>query len=122
MLIMFLSFKDLVIYTHFFINKDFIVKYLCINRDKPALQCNGKCYLAKSIEKSHREAEKVPDFLTENTTSIVFIMTDNIIISVNQKPLIYSAACPANVWFNTNETITSSAYRQEIFHPPCILS
>lgn len=29
--------------------KSFIEKY-CVNIDKPALQCNGKCYLKKQLE------------------------------------------------------------------------
>src|SRR5688500_2940830 len=30
-------------------NKDFIAKNLCENRDKPKLLCNGKCQLAKKM-------------------------------------------------------------------------
>jgi hypothetical protein len=35
------------------INKDFIVKNLCINRDKPLSCCEGKCHLAKQLKKSN---------------------------------------------------------------------
>lgn len=44
------------------LRKDYIVKYLCINRDKPQLHCDGKCYLAKRIaaaqEQEQRQAER----------------------------------------------------------------
>ncbi|MFB9865524.1 hypothetical protein [Rufibacter immobilis] len=33
-------------------NKDFITKFLCINRQKSQLQCNGKCYLKKKLKKA----------------------------------------------------------------------
>ncbi len=33
------------------LNQDYIAEFLCINKDKPELQCNGKCHLVKEIEK-----------------------------------------------------------------------
>ena len=44
-------------YVEYFINQDYIAEFLCINKDKPELQCNGKCHLAKQIEK---QQEKEP--------------------------------------------------------------
>lgn len=32
------------------INKEYITRVLCENRDKPQLHCNGKCYLAKKLK------------------------------------------------------------------------
>ena len=37
------------------VNYDYISTVLCINQDKPELECNGKCALMKSIEKSTQE-------------------------------------------------------------------
>lgn len=36
---------------------DYIVKELCVNKNKPELQCNGKCYLIKELSKTS-ESEK----------------------------------------------------------------
>jgi len=33
------------------LNQDYIAEFLCINKNKPELQCNGKCHLLKEIEK-----------------------------------------------------------------------
>ena len=38
-------------YVEYILNQDYIAEFLCINKDKPKLQCNGKCHLAKQIEK-----------------------------------------------------------------------
>lgn len=38
-------------YVEYMLNQDYIAEFLCINKDKPKLQCNGKCYLVKEIEK-----------------------------------------------------------------------
>ena len=31
------------------LNIDYIIETYCVNKDKPELQCNGKCHLAKQI-------------------------------------------------------------------------
>ncbi|WP_420399610.1 hypothetical protein [Flagellimonas sp.] len=41
-------------------NYDYIVTVLCENKEKPQLQCNGKCYLAKQLEKSAEQDEQNP--------------------------------------------------------------
>lgn len=33
-------------------NYDYITKVLCINKDKPKLNCNGKCYLMQQLAKN----------------------------------------------------------------------
>ena len=40
------------------VNYDYIANVLCENKDKPQLQCNGKCYLAKQLKKAQREQDK----------------------------------------------------------------
>ena len=42
------------------INYDYIVTNLCDNREKPQLQCDGKCYLSKMIAKESRNDHKNP--------------------------------------------------------------
>lgn len=39
----------------YYANYDYIATALCENKDKPYLECNGKCYLQKQIEKLNRE-------------------------------------------------------------------
>lgn len=35
----------------YLINYDYIVNELCENRDKPIMDCNGKCYLGDQVDK-----------------------------------------------------------------------
>ncbi len=37
------------------VNYDYIVNVLCDNKDKPQLNCEGKCYLAKQLAKEQRQ-------------------------------------------------------------------
>ncbi|CAM3478382.1 hypothetical protein [Zobellia roscoffensis] len=41
-------------------NYDYIKNVLCVNKDKPMLNCDGKCYLAKQLAKESEENSKNP--------------------------------------------------------------
>lgn len=45
-------------YVEYVLNQDYIAEFLCINKDKPELQCNGKCHLVKEIEKQQENESK----------------------------------------------------------------
>jgi hypothetical protein len=34
---------------YFELNIDYIIETYCVNKEKPQLQCNGKCHLAKQL-------------------------------------------------------------------------
>lgn len=69
----------LLITAAFELNQSYIATYFCINKDKPMLHCDGKCYLARKLKeaeenekKSEKESVKVSSyqvaFLSERTT------------------------------------------------------
>jgi hypothetical protein len=41
------------------LNKDFISKHLCENRNKPRLHCNGKCHVVKKMKEEDKK-ENLP--------------------------------------------------------------
>lgn len=55
------------------INQEEITEKYCINKDKPMMNCNGKCYLSKQLEnlelkeKEERRNNPSPAPLIENT-------------------------------------------------------
>jgi len=51
------SFGKVFILMDYQANKEYIMEFLCINRDKPELGCEGKCQLSKKL-KAQDEAEK----------------------------------------------------------------
>ena len=58
------------------INYDYIAKELCVNRDKPVLACNGKCYLEGQFNKrqdsqNDKQVPLVPKLDLERFTTIV---------------------------------------------------
>ncbi len=52
------AFNKVGILVSYQINKEYISKNLCENRDKPLLHCNGKCHLAKQLQKADSEDTK----------------------------------------------------------------
>ncbi|MBT2161132.1 hypothetical protein [Zobellia barbeyronii] len=57
-------------------NYDYIKNVLCENKDKPMLNCDGKCYLAKQLAKESEENSKNPfgekSSKTEMQTTVYF--------------------------------------------------
>jgi hypothetical protein len=46
------------------LNKAYIIEHFCINKDKPELKCEGKCYLMQQMkaEKEKQDAQAVHKF------------------------------------------------------------
>ena len=42
------------------LHKERITQLFCVNKDKPRLQCNGKCHLAKKLRKASAADSKAP--------------------------------------------------------------
>jgi hypothetical protein len=61
------NFNQLFVYAGFELNENYIVSELCINRDQPQLQCNGKCYLMQKVKQAEQK-EKSRD--RENQRSL----------------------------------------------------
>jgi len=51
----------------YLINKEFIAKTLCINKDKPKSCCKGKCHMVKQLQKTNQDTDKN----TKNTSNRV---------------------------------------------------
>lgn len=48
---------QLGIFGYYSIKKEYIVEKLCINKDKPQLHCDGKCYLGKQLKTTEEGAK-----------------------------------------------------------------
>jgi len=56
------SFQRYIVYAGFEVNKSYIAKTLCVNRARPWMNCNGRCYFMRKIkaveENEKKQAEK----------------------------------------------------------------
>lgn len=48
---------------YFELNIDYIIETYCINKDKPQLNCDGKCFLAKQLNMQTDENEESKPYL-----------------------------------------------------------
>jgi len=55
-----INLNDLITFSAFKLNQDFIAKVFCINREKPQLKCNGKCHLKKELKKNNSSEKSEP--------------------------------------------------------------
>ncbi len=82
----------------YLINYDFIANELCVNKDKPLLGCNGKCYLEKQVKKQmnldQNQKEQTPPrvdfekFITLKTKKFDYRFLDQ--IKDREKPVFYN--------------------------------
>lgn len=47
-------FSQLGVLAGYELNKDYIASVLCVNRDKPEMHCDGKCYLKKKLQQDQQ--------------------------------------------------------------------
>lgn len=97
----------------FKINQDFIAKVLCINKETPELQCNGKCQLAKELKKVDTPTERnAPAQKIEELKLEYFAPKTKNLYQSRRIKLVTSK----NIFFK--EQLKISLFSEAIFHPP----
>lgn len=94
----------------FVANQDYIAEFLCINTDKPELDCKGKCYLMQMLEEKQEKNKKELPKINLSDYPIGFIrIADLPITKIDQhlKTPIFS-----------NADRYSYQYSFSDFHPP----
>jgi hypothetical protein len=72
-----------VVVADYILNRDYIAKVLCINRDKPEMKCNGKCHLAKQLKKQDAaEGQSEKSGKTVRTLDEVNVTCENVSASI----------------------------------------
>ncbi len=60
-------FSSAFIYADFIINNEYIATVLCINKEKPEIHCNGKCYLKMQLGKEEKKKQSQEKTLKDNS-------------------------------------------------------
>lgn len=100
-----------VIKASFTMNRQYIVENFCVNRDKPEMKCDGKCYLAQKIQEEKDRQESIPG-LSFSKDFGVFIP---IAIDQAKIDLIFHPTTPQNASYQ--DSLIAQAMGQ-IDHPP----
>jgi hypothetical protein len=102
-------FSSVTIMINYVVNKDYISKNLCENRDKPMMHCNGKCHLMKQLQKESKK-ENAPTNSAKVKTGIHFFKES--ISFCFLSPIVTIKSFPD---FSIGKAITTS---YSVFHPP----
>jgi hypothetical protein len=100
------------------INYDYISKTLCVNKAKPTLHCNGKCYLMKELAKD--SDTKNPISSDKKVSLLVLeILFFQKIVSFCVSSNYFLEKKKANVTYSDLYYYLNG---KSFFHPPSILS
>ena len=105
------SFNSAIIVLGYYANKEYIAKYLCENKDKPRLNCEGKCSLKKRLAKEI--SDQVPGQRNQKNEEPVTLFCeyrDYVIYSLRP---IYTR----QVYFTFND-LTLFDFCKSVFRPP----
>ena len=95
------------------LRQDFIAKTLCINKAKPQLNCNGKCYLAKRIKAAEDQETKTQHNILEKYELPTLICED---LQVAHFQSFVADDAPVT---HTYSNLYTGLFAAHIFHPPC---
>ncbi|MBA4853416.1 hypothetical protein [Emticicia sp. BO119] len=96
------------------LRKDFIIKNYCVNKNKPELHCDGKCFLAKKIQaQTEKEEQSALQNFIYRLLEINTFEIQNDFDFTNMVDIRDSSV--RNYAFTENNTIDFSS---SVFHPP----
>ncbi len=52
-----MSLQQITVLGIYMLNKDYITEAFCVNKDKPELECNGKCHMKDVMEKNEEKKD-----------------------------------------------------------------
>jgi len=94
------------------LNKSYIEKNLCENRNKPKCCCHGKCYLKKQLDKANNEQNPSSTNSQKDGNNDLFFAEDKSTSSTNFILTI------RKVYFIRNNSLASQNLYGSVFHPP----
>jgi len=104
------TFSTYFIKVDFYLNQSYIAKNLCVNREKPMMHCNGKCYLSKKITEQEKK-DNSPISKTERMDIQLFFLPETLLLE-NTFSIILKRH------YIIKEENPVSSFSTSTFHPP----
>jgi hypothetical protein len=96
------------------LNRNYIAKNLCINRQRPKLHCNGKCQMMKRLAEEEKQN-------SSNTSNTIKIQTLDLVFSNRIYKIELPTLVPTRISYNEDPPLLEySAPIASIFHPPAL--
>ena len=95
-------------------NKNYIIENFCINKDKPELNCCGKCHLRKELKKvDDNGTSKKQNEKTEKSSETVAFIIPASFQAHRQSPLF-----DISIQHPAGQHLYDSGIPTAVFHPP----
>jgi hypothetical protein len=111
---LFMLLKPAIPFLEYVVNYDYIVKELCENKEKPQLQCNGKCHLKKELAKSAADEQSPADKKQNSKQEIEVLFYQETPIFFQKMPVVFTDK-KVNASYQNFYALTAI---QSTFHPP----
>ncbi|GAB5476083.1 MAG: hypothetical protein Mars2KO_41820 [Maribacter sp.] len=102
---------NISVWIDFLANNDYIKEVLCINKERPKLRCQGKCYLVQQLqEQQSQQEQELPQLVHSKYEFVLFgsreseLKCNNIAYSQDNFAALKSGYSLLKTW--------------DIFHPP----
>jgi hypothetical protein len=111
---LFMLIKPAIPFLEYIVNYDYIVKELCENKEKPQLQCNGKCRLKKELAKSAADEQSPADKKQNSKQEMEVLFYQETPIFYQKMPVVFTDK-NVNASYQNFYALTAI---QSTFHPP----
>lgn len=107
------NFSGLFVYAGYEMNRDYITSTLCVNRNKPWMNCQGKCYLMRKVKEAEKNENSQSAKIALSQLSVSFCQN-------NYTPLFKSIQILVEhqLVYSQSGYCYSSQYITDIFRPP----
>lgn len=107
------TFSQVVIMLNYVINYEYISEVLCENKDKPELDCHGKCHLEKELKKDEQRKTDETRAINEIALYLSFHTVEAVLKTI-------PAERENDVFLYQSEH--SNEHIHSVFHPPCSIA
>jgi len=104
------TFSSFVYDAAYVLNKNYIAAKLCVNKSKPAMHCNGKCFLARQQQKEEQRDDKSANTKKEKFEVQLFSIPS----AINLEADFVSNDIAYNDFIN----FLLPGFHTSVFHPP----
>ncbi|MGB3774760.1 MAG: hypothetical protein WA951_05850 [Leeuwenhoekiella sp.] len=111
--VLMIVFKPVFPVLEYVVDYDYISTVLCINKDKPELNCNGKCYLMQSLAEAAKEEadQKKENLLKKVDVPLLFVVQAEASSAVTADATVRRSILTAPIFYSFENTF-------DFLHPP----
>ncbi|GLB52466.1 hypothetical protein NBRC110019_15060 [Neptunitalea chrysea] len=106
--------KPIIPFVEYALNYNYISTVLCVNKDKPKMQCNGKCHLAKMVAKNTDDNQEKN--LPEAKLNVLFMTL--FLQEITRVPLVHTIKVIKEDTVSFKESNYTFSFVNLLFKPP----